>query len=89
MGVQKRKLAASNAANARWGNKLRNNPYKAPTSHTDSRSNILKNAWLENQLQRKRNFDRYRMKGNRIISLQHLGEIVKTTNEHTTALLIR
>ena len=32
-----------------------------------------------------RNFDRYRMKGNRIISLQHLGKIVKTANEHTHA----
>ena len=69
MGVKKRKLAASNAANDRWGNKLKNNPYKALINHINGRSNILKNAWLENQLRRKRNFDRYRLKGNRIISL--------------------
>ena len=85
MGVKKRGLTTSNAANARWGNKLRNNPYKVPTSHANNRRNILKNAWLENQLRRIRNFDRCRIKGNRIISLQHLGKILKIINEHTRA----
>ena len=82
MRTKKRSGVARYPANQNWGNKVKKDQFKSPVSRITSKK-LRGNPRIKNQLCGKRRLDRYRLRGNRIISLQHLGEIVKTTSEHT------
>ena len=55
----------------------------SPLSFISVAKYIQYNQWIRNQLCGKRRLDWYRLRRNRIISLQHLGEMVKATSKHT------
>ena len=81
MGLTKKRKKALKAINARWGRSA-GDSYKSTVSQVISRK-LRHSIWLKHQFHRKRRADRYHMRGIGIISIQHLGELVRKTSEHT------
>ena len=82
MRTKKRSGATGYAANCSWGNKVKKEPLQVPCLSYQGQ-NSRYNLWIRNQFCGKGGLCRYCLRVKRIISLQQLGEIIKTTSEHT------